>query len=104
VNSLRAGLRSNLVLGQNALPLPRNGIEIHGIDASKEMLSKLRAKPGGENLPVTVGNFADVPVDGQYSFICVLFNTFLALLTQGEQILCFQNVAKQFRPTGVFVI
>jgi SAM-dependent methyltransferase len=90
--------------GRIALPLKQTGVDVHGIDASEAMLSRLRAKPGGESLPVTVGNFADVAVDGHYSLIYVLFNTCFALLTQAEQVRCFQNVTHHLSPPGVFVI
>jgi len=90
--------------GRVALPLQELGVEVHGIDASQAMLDRLRAKPGGENLPVTLGSFADLSVDGQYTMIYVLFNTFYALLTQEEQIRCFQNVAHHLEPSGLFVI
>jgi SAM-dependent methyltransferase len=90
--------------GRIALPLRRLGIEVHGIDASEAMVAKLRAKPGGDSLPVTMGDFADVPVEGEYSLIYVLFNTFYALLSQEEQVRCFRNVASHLSPTGVFVI
>lgn len=90
--------------GRIALPLQRSGVEVYGIDASEAMVSRLRAKPGGEKPTVTLGNFADVPVEGYYSLIYVLFNTFFALLNQDEQIRCFQNVAKHLSPEGVFVI
>jgi SAM-dependent methyltransferase len=90
--------------GRIALPLQRLGVEVHGVDASEAMVAKLRAKPGGESLPVTIGDFADVPVEGEYSLIYVLFNTFFALLTQEEQVRCFQNVARHLSPDGVFVI
>jgi len=90
--------------GRLALPLQQTGVEVHGVEASEAMLSRLRAKPGGERIPVTTGNFADVPVDGHYALIYVLFNTFYALLTQEEQVRCFQNVAHHLSPSGVFVI
>jgi SAM-dependent methyltransferase len=90
--------------GRVALPLQESGVEVHGIDASAAMVSRLRAKPGGEKLPVTIGNFADVPVEGRYDLVYVLFNTFYGLLTQEEQIRCFQNVAAHLNPEGVFVI
>jgi SAM-dependent methyltransferase len=80
------------------------GVEVHGIDASEAMVSRLRAKPGGESIPVALGNFADVPVEGAFKLIYVLFTTFFALLTQEEQIRCFQNVARHLGPTGMFVI
>jgi SAM-dependent methyltransferase len=90
--------------GRIALPLLNSGVTVHGIDASESMVVKLRAKPGGEKIQVKMGNFADVPVDGQYSLIYVVFNTFYALLTQEEQIRCFQNVARHLSSDGVFVI
>lgn len=90
--------------GRIALPLAETGVEVHGIDASEAMLSRLRAKPGGEKIVVKLGNFGDVAVDGQYSLIYVVFNTFFGLLSQEEQVRCFQNVASHLTPNGVFVI
>ena len=68
------------------------------------MVAKLRTKPGGEKIPVSIGNFVDIPVDGKYSLIYIVFNTFFALLTQEEQVRCFQNVARHLKSEGVFVI
>ncbi|MEW6209214.1 MAG: class I SAM-dependent methyltransferase [Acidobacteriota bacterium] len=90
--------------GRIAVPLTEKGIEVVGIDASSSMIEKLRAKPGGENIPVTVGNFADVAVEGQYDLVYVVFNTFFALLTQEEQSRCFERVAERLSSRGVFVI
>jgi SAM-dependent methyltransferase len=93
--------------GRIALPLKQRGVDVHGIDISPGMIARLRAKPGGDSIPVTMGNFADVAVEGQFSLIYVLFNTFYALLTQDEQIRCFQNVARHLNRSqngGVFVV
>jgi len=90
--------------GRIALPLKQRGVEVHGIDASEAMVARLRLKPGGDQIPVTFGSFADLPVEGQFSLVYVPFNTFYALLTQAEQVRCFQNVARHLRPEGVFVI
>ena len=90
--------------GRVALPLHRAGVKVDGIDISEAMLARLHAKPGAEGLSVTHGNFADVPVEGHYALIYVVFNTFLDLATQDEQIRCFENAAKHLRPTGVFLI
>src|SRR5438067_4420508 len=90
--------------GRVALPLAAQGLDIHGIDASQLMLAKLRAKPGGDSIPVTVGNFADVGTEGRYSLVFVVFNTFFVLRSQEEQVQCFANVAKRLRPGGLFVI
>ena len=90
--------------GRVALPLAARGIEVHGIDASGAMVSKLRAKQGGESIPVTMGNFADVAVEGEFSLVFIAFNTFFALLTQDEQVRCFRNVAAHLADGGAFVI
>jgi SAM-dependent methyltransferase len=90
--------------GRIALPLQEAGVEVYGIDASKAMVAKLREKPGGDSIPVTLGNFANVGVEGRYDLVFVLFNTFYALLTQEEQVRCFRNVAQHLELRGVFVI
>jgi len=90
--------------GRVALPLVARGIEVHGIDASEAMVSKLRRRPGAESINVTMGNFADVQVAGEFRLIFVVFNTFFGLVTQEEQVRCFQNVAARLGPGGTFVI
>lgn len=90
--------------GRVALPLQNTGVTVHGIDASESMVARLQLKPGGADIPVVFGNFADVQVEGKYSLIYVVFNTFYALLTQEEQIRCFKNVSSHLTSDGVFVI
>ena len=90
--------------GRVALPLHQRGIEVHGIDASEAMIAQLHAKPSGDQIPVTLGNFADVAVDGQFSLIYVVLSTFFVLLTQEEQVRCFENVAHHLEPGRSFVI
>jgi SAM-dependent methyltransferase len=90
--------------GRIALPLAERGVVVHGIDASARMVEKLREKPGGADLPVEIGDFADVAVDGPFSLIFVVFSTFYGLLSQEEQVRCFRNVADRLAPGGAFVI
>mgnify|MGYP001442293445 CR=1 FL=1 len=90
--------------GRMALPLAARGFDVHGIDASPAMVAKLRGKPGGDRIPVTMGDFADVGTAGEYSLIFVVFNTFFALLTQEDQVRCFRNVAAHLSNDGVFVV
>lgn len=90
--------------GRIALPLSKRGIEVHGIDASEAMIAELRGKPGGEQLAVTLGDFADVDVDECYPLIYVAFSTIFALLTQQEQVRCFRNVAAHLTDGGMFLI
>ena len=90
--------------GRLAVPIAQRGVAVHGIDASPAMLEKLRRKPGGEAIAVTLGNFADVAVDREFSLVFVAFNTFFGLQTQEEQVRCFQRVASVLRRGGAFVI
>src|SRR6185503_2738016 len=90
--------------GRIALPLAAKGIEVRGIDASAAMVSKLRARPGGDSISVTMGNFADVDVEGKFSLVFVVFNTFFALLTQEEQVRCFRNAGEHLTDDGKFLI
>jgi SAM-dependent methyltransferase len=90
--------------GRIALPMAERGMEVHGIDSSEAMVRKLREKAGGQAIPVTIGDFADVAVDGRFSLVFVAFNTFFGLLSQDDQVRCFQNVAAHLTDDGVFVI
>lgn len=90
--------------GRIALPLRAMGVEVHGIDASEAMVERLREKPGGENIPVTIGDFADVAVEGFFPLIYVPFNTFFALPSQDDQLRCFRKVASRLGAGGAFVI
>jgi SAM-dependent methyltransferase len=90
--------------GRIALPLAARGVEVHGIDASAAMVERLRAKPGGEAVPVTMGDFADVPVEGSFMLVYAVFNTFFSLLTQDAQVRCFQAVADRLARGGAFAL
>jgi len=90
--------------GRIALPLAQRGVPVHGIELSKAMVATLRAKPGGEDIGVTIGDFATAAVDGTFSVAYLVFNTILNLTTQAAQVACFRNVAAHLEPGGCFVI
>ena len=90
--------------GRVALPLASEGVEVHGIDASQAMVDRLRAKPGGEVIPVTIGSFSEFALPNRFPLIYVVFNTFFGLLTQDEQVSCMQAVSRHLTPDGVFVM
>ena len=90
--------------GRIALPLAARRVRVDGIDISAAMVAQLRAKPGGEQISVTIGDFADVPVPGTFRLIYVVFNTLFNLLTQEDQVRCFENVAAHLTDDGSFVI
>ena len=90
--------------GRIALPLAERGVAVHGIELSKAMVARLRAKPGGEDIGVTIGDFSTTTVDGTFSVAYVVFNTIMNLTTQAAQVACFRNVAAHLEPGGCFVI
>ena len=90
--------------GRIALPLAARGVRVDGIDLSAAMVEQLRAKPGGDRISVTMGDFADVPVTGEYRLIYVVFNTLFNLLRQEDQLRCFENVAAHLTDDGSFVV
>jgi SAM-dependent methyltransferase len=90
--------------GRIALPLAQRGVPVHGIELSNAMAARLRAKPGGEDIGVTIGDFAATTVDGRFSVAYLVFNTIMNLTTQAEQVACFRNVAAHLEPGGCFVV
>jgi SAM-dependent methyltransferase len=92
--------------GRLALPLARRGLDVVGVDSSPAMVERLRAKPGGERIPIAMGDFADVDalVDGEFSLVFVAFNTFFGLLTQEDQLRCVAGVAAHLAAGGVFAV
>ena len=90
--------------GRIALPLADRGVDVTGIDTSEAMVAELRAKPGGDDIPVAMGDFADVDIEGHFKLVFVVFNTLFNLATQDEQVRCFTNVTKHLSEGGVFVV
>jgi SAM-dependent methyltransferase len=90
--------------GRIALPLAARGVQVEGVDASPSMVERLRAKPGGDEIPVVIGDMADPPVSGPFRLIFVAFNTLFALQSQDRQIDCFISAARILQPGGSFVV
>jgi SAM-dependent methyltransferase len=90
--------------GRIALPLAQRGVPVHGIELSGAMVARLRAKPGGDDIHVTIGDFATTTVGGTFSLAYLVFNTIFNLTTQEAQVACFRNVAAHLVPGGCFVI
>jgi SAM-dependent methyltransferase len=99
-----AALELGIGTGRIALPLTQRGVRVHGIDLSTAMVARLRAKPGGADIGVTIGDFATTTVEETFSVAYLVFNTIMNLTTQDEQVACFQNVAAHLEPGGCFVI
>src|SRR5208282_1024906 len=101
----RRALELGIGTGRIAIPLAARGVRVMGIDASPAMVAKMRDKPGGADIPVVMGNFADVKVSGGgFGLVYVAFSTLFALRNQDEQLRCSQHVAKRILPAGAFVV
>jgi SAM-dependent methyltransferase len=90
--------------GRVALPLAERGVEVYGIDLSRAMVAKLREKPGGDRIPVEIGDFASTRADGTFTLAYLVFNTINNLTAQAEQVACFRNAAAHLEPGGCFLI
>lgn len=90
--------------GRIALPLAARDVRVHGIEMSSAMIRRLRAKPGGDDIGVTMGDFATARADGSFSLAYLVFNAIMNLTTQEAQVSCFRHVAAHLQPGGCFVI
>ena len=90
--------------GRIALPLAARGVPVHGIELSRAMTARLRAKPGSEAIGITIGDFATATADGTFTVAYLVANTIMNLTTQAAQVACFRNVARHLEPGGCFVI
>jgi SAM-dependent methyltransferase len=99
-----AALEFGIGTGRIALPLAQRGVRVHGIDLSEAMVARLLTKAGGEQVGVTIGDFATTAVEGAFSIAYLVANTIMNLTTQDEQIACFDNAAAHLEPDGCFVV
>jgi SAM-dependent methyltransferase len=100
----RPALELAIGTGRVALPLAAMGVSVTGIELSPAMVEQLRAKPGGAEIPVTIGDMATTSVEGRFGLVYLVFNTVVNLTTQDAQVACFRNAAAHLDPGGCFVI
>ena len=90
--------------GRVALPLTRRGLRVEGVEASAAVARRLRSAPGGDGIPVVVADMADVPVEGPFRLVYLVWNSLFNLTSQDRQVDCFRNVARVLEPGGIFVV
>jgi len=100
----RRALEFAIGTGRVALALRARGVEVHGIELSNAMVEQLRAKPGGAQIRVTIGDMSTATADGSFGVVYLVFNTIGNLTTQEAQVACFANAAAHLEPGGTFVI
>lgn len=99
-----AALELAIGTGRVALPLATRGVPVSGIELSPDMVAQLRARPGGDTIPVTIGDMATTRVDGAFRLVYLVFNTIGNVETQDRQVACFANAAAHLELGGYFVI
>jgi SAM-dependent methyltransferase len=90
--------------GRIAIPLSQRGVHVQGIDLSTAMVERMREKPGGRAIEVSLGDFAATTIDRTFDLVYLLFNTIMNLTTQEEQVACFINAAAHLKPRGRFLV
>ena len=90
--------------GRVAIPLSDAGVQVSGIELSHAMISRLREKATGDQIPVVQGDMTEEVAGEDFSLAILVFNTIANLLTQDDQVRCFQNAARHLAPGGRFVI
>ncbi len=90
--------------GRIAIELKKQGVDVHGIEISPEMINKLRDKELGKEIPVTTGSFAQIPATPSFSMIYAGFNTFFGLLTPEDQLSCMESISKNLQPGGCLIL
>jgi len=90
--------------GRVALPLGERGVDVSGIELSRDMVAEMLRKPGADRIPVAIGDMTSTRVEGTFSLVYLVYNTITNLLTQDEQVDCFANAAAHLEPGGRFVI
>ena len=99
-----AALEFGVGTGRLAIPLNQRGVRVHGIELSPAMAAALRAKPGGQHVEMTIGDFATTNVGATFRLVYLVRNTITNLTTQDEQVECFRNAAAHLQTGGTFVI
>ncbi len=100
----RGALELAVGTGRIALPLVKAILRVDGIEQSQDMVDRMREKPGGDAIDVTIGDMSRVTTGHTYGLVYLVYNTIGNLLTQDDQVACFQNAARHLGPGGVFVI
>lgn len=90
--------------GRIALPLAGKGVPVAGIELSRAMVERLRAKAGGAAIEVAIGDMTTTRVPGRFALVYLVFNTINNLTTQEAQTACFANAAAHLQPGGRFLV
>jgi SAM-dependent methyltransferase len=94
--------------GRISLAIARDGVAIHALDASPEMLDGLRKKLAGEpqevqdRVRVVHADMRSFDLPERYPLIIAPFRAFLHNRTEEDQLACLGRVRRHLRPGGRF--
>ena len=99
----QAALEFAVGTGRIALPLTRAGTRVDGIELSPDMVARMREtgrrpRQGGH------GGHGIGGYRRKYRLVYLIYNTIGVLLTQDDQVRCFQNAARHMTDDGLFVL
>ncbi|MBM3933473.1 MAG: class I SAM-dependent methyltransferase [SAR202 cluster bacterium] len=92
--------------GRVAIPIAEAGVEVVGLDFSKQMLQVARRKakqamPRGESkLTLVHGDMRDFSLDRKFKLVIIPFRGFLSLLTVDDQVKCLETIRRHLEPDG----
>lgn len=92
--------------GRIALPLAAAGVRVDGIELSPDMIKVLQRRAADQQVTINVleGDMTTTRTSERYPLVFLIFNTIFNLLTQDDQIRCFENAARHLDSNGVFLI
>jgi SAM-dependent methyltransferase len=96
--------------GRAAVPLAEAGFQVHGLDASHDMLAVAAAKKkkmapeANERLFLTTGNMREFRFSIQFGGIYCTFRSFQNLLTPEDQESCLRCIHRHLRTDGLLVL
>jgi SAM-dependent methyltransferase len=79
-------------------------VSVSGIELSRAMVQRLRAKDGAEDIHVTIGDMTTTRVSGSFRLVYLVCNTIGNLTTQDQQVACFANAAAHLEGGGLFLV
>ena len=88
--------------GRFSVPLSERGIRVDGIDSSPAMVERLHARD--PKARVEIGDMCTVEMGGRYPLVYLVATSFFLLLTQDDQVRCFENAARHLTARGAFVL
>ena len=90
--------------GRLAVPLAGAGLRVTGVDASTDMLDRLRARPGSERIEIIEGDFASVDAGEPYDIVLIAFSTLFLMTSQAGQLACLANARRHLLANGTLIV